>query len=428
MSLCQPDCTVPDIETIQHLNQVCDCVSMQPVIDRLWKSSESLPVDIVDLLQDRVNLFADTAVFISQAEVQSIRAQISAIEAVCLLPQYREMILHRQNALKRYSQASGYGVLMGYDFHLTPQGPRLIEVNTNAGGAFIMQLLLSKVIRSVSPCASESLDSPADVEQRLVSMLLDEWRQCGRSGQPETIAIVDTSPQSQYLYPDMRLAQLLFERNGLHAIIVEPTDLRIRNGKLLCGEQQIDFVYNRTTDFSLTDPESRVLEDALINDIAVISPGPVQHAFYADKQNPLIWKNSLLLNQWSVNKDHIDVLACLPDTELVSSDNAGEFWSRRKKLFFKPNDGFGSRAVYRGNKVTRKVWGSIESGGYVAQTLVPPSTRYVEVSGSDMQMKFDVRIYTYRGRWLLGGARVYQGQTTNFRTPGGGFAPLVYLA
>jgi len=38
--------------------------------------------------------------------------------------------------------------------------------------------------------------------------------------------------------------------------------------------------------------------------------------------------------------------------------------------------------------------------------------------------KMDVRLYTYGGRILLAAARLYQGQTTNFRTPGGGFAPV----
>jgi len=39
-------------------------------------------------------------------------------------------------------------------------------------------------------------------------------------------------------------------------------------------------------------------------------------------------------------------------------------------------------------------------------------------------LKFDLRDYVYDGRvqWLA--ARLYQGQTTNFRTPGGGFAPV----
>ena len=32
-----------------------------------------------------------------------------------------------------------------------------------------------------------------------------------------------------------------------------------------------------------------------------------------------------------------------------------------------------------------------------------------------------------RSRVLLAAARLYQGQTTNFRTPGGGFAPVFFL-
>ena len=37
-------------------------------------------------------------------------------------------------------------------------------------------------------------------------------------------------------------------------------------------------------------------------------------------------------------------------------------------------------------------------------------------------MKVDVRCYVYRGEIQLLGARLYRGQTTNFRTDGGGLA------
>jgi hypothetical protein len=40
----------------------------------------------------------------------------------------------------------------------------------------------------------------------------------------------------------------------------------------------------------------------------------------------------------------------------------------------------------------------------------------------------DLRCYAYLGQALLFAARLYQGQTTNFRTPGGGFAPVLTLA
>ena len=39
-------------------------------------------------------------------------------------------------------------------------------------------------------------------------------------------------------------------------------------------------------------------------------------------------------------------------------------------------------------------------------------------------LKFDVRTYVYDAQVQWVAARMYQGQTTNFRTPGGGFAPV----
>ena len=41
--------------------------------------------------------------------------------------------------------------------------------------------------------------------------------------------------------------------------------------------------------------------------------------------------------------------------------------------------------------------------------------------------KADIRLFTYDGHVLLAVARLYQGQTTNFRTPGGGFAPVFFF-
>jgi hypothetical protein len=74
------------------------------------------------------------------------------------------------------------------------------------------------------------------------------------------------------------------------------------------------------------------------------------------------------------------------------------------------------------------VWNHILQGGFVAQTLVPPGSRTVEVDGQTTDLKFDIRAYTYAGQVQLLSARIYSGQTTNFRTSGGGFAPVVVLA
>jgi hypothetical protein len=84
--------------------------------------------------------------------------------------------------------------------------------------------------------------------------------------------------------------------------------------------------------------------------------------------------------------------------------------------------GFGSKAAYRGDKLTRRVFAEVASGGYVAQAVVSPSERRLLIDGVEQDFKLDLRNYVYRGAVQLVSARLYRGQTTNFRTRGGGFA------
>ena len=55
---------------------------------------------------------------------------------------------------------------------------------------------------------------------------------------------------------------------------------------------------------------------------------------------------------------------------------------------------------------------------------VDPGEVRVDTLEGPRDMKFDVRAYAYRGEILLLGARVYQGQVTNLRSPGGGFSAI----
>jgi hypothetical protein len=107
---------------------------------------------------------------------------------------------------------------------------------------------------------------------------------------------------------------------------------------------------------------------------------------------------------------------------MVSASDSDRLWAARRGLFFKPATGYGSRAAYRGDKLTRRVWTKILGGQYVAQELVPPGERRI---GPESSMKTDVRNYVYAGQVHLLAARIYQGQTTNLRTAGGGFAPVL---
>ena len=148
------------------------------------------------------------------------------------------------------------------------------------------------------------------------------------------------------------------------------------------------------------------------------------HALFADKRNLTLLSDQTMLRKWGLSAELLAELASVPRTMIVTPGNAEQLWEARKKLFFKPAGGHGSKAVYRGDKLTKGVWAEIIRGGYVAQELAMPSERMIRRDGSLESCKTDVRLYVYDGQVLLTAARVYQGQTTNFRTPGGGFAPV----
>ena len=126
-------------------------------------------------------------------------------------------------------------------------------------------------------------------------------------------------------------------------------------------------------------------------------------------------------------KTRATLLTGIAHTVLVDSDDAETLWSARKHLFFKPAKGYGSKAAYRGDKLTRRVFSEILKNDYVAQTLVQPSERQLEVENKLVDFKLDLRHYAYKGQTQLISARLYQGQTTNFRTPGGGFAQVIVV-
>jgi len=237
---------------------------------------------------------------------------------------------------------------------------------------------------------------------------------------------VDESPSSQYLYPEFLLAAELFRRRGIEATICDPRELSFCSDRLQQAGNAVDLVYNRLTDFSLEQTAHAPLREAYLAEAVVVTPHPRAHALFADKRNLALLCDAPLLRGWGVEPAAVEVLQqAIPPTRIVERAAADELWASRRELFFKPATGFGSRAAYRGDKLTRRVWEEILQGDYVAQQLVPPSARGVQVDGRIERLKLDLRCYVYDGQLLSVAARLYQGQTTNFRTPGGGFATVL---
>lgn len=400
------------------LNQRCAC----EVVDVL-RLHESIRSDFPEFTTDpsvHAHLFSPYALFVDRAALEAMGRVAAALFDVASNPQYRQHVLQWAPNIGSHDPGSAGGVL-GLDFHLTVDGPRLIEVNTNPGGLLLNAVLLDAV-QTCAPAAWTTWTTAAKAGDAAIAAWLDDARQqSGRA--PARLAIVDSVPWEQFLYPEFELYAAAFREHGVDCVIRAPEELRFGPGGLADANGRIDLVYNRLTDFALEEASHADLRQAYLAESVALTPHPRAHALFADKRNLTVLGDPDLLEGFGVDADSTALLAqIIPPTFEVVPGNRDALWAARNSYFFKPAAGFGSRGSYRGDKLTKRTWESMASATYIAQTFAPPSMRIVHGGQS---LKADVRCFASEAGVLLFAARLYQGQTTNMRTPGGGFAAVL---
>ena len=420
-------CADAGLPIAEALNRNCRCLIVdEPTLARGLSAALSAEPGM-QIPAPPAALFSATAVFLAPDDVAELRRLISAIEELVALPAFQRKALTWADPIAHLNPGP-HGACMGYDFHLAASGPKLIEINTNAGG----ELLNAVLARAAKTCCKETAAmavgcaDAARLDETIVEMFRGEWH-AQRGDLPlKTVGIVDDMPESQFLQLEFRLFQELFERHGLRALVVDAAAMVIRDGSLYCGDVRIDLIYNRLTDFALNASHHVAIRKAYANGTVVLTPNPHVYALYADKRNLTLLSDHEFLESLQLSASSIAALKNgVPQTLLVTPDNASLFWTQRRQWFFKPAMGFGGRAAYRGDKLTKSVFENIARGGYVAQSRVDPAKR-AHPDADTAALKYDLRCYVYRGDIQLIAARLYQGQTTNFRTAGGGFAPVFY--
>lgn len=308
------------------------------------------------------------------------------------------------------------GLFNSFDYHLSADGPRLIEINTNAGGAFLQQALLedaraaaARVCGAVEP---RPFHAPA-------GMILAAWAMLRPGRTLSSVAIVDVTPESEPLYRDMLAAADALRLLGLEARVSSLGSLRLEAGRLADAHGAIDFVYNRCTDFVLAAPGSAVLRQAWETGAALVAPNPDVYRAYADKR---------LLLRLAAERCALrpGLEGVLPTVE-VTAGAADELWRERRGLVFKPFSGFGSRGVLLGAKVSRRRFDVLVDAGYIAQAYAPPLLRLARVGGETARVKADIRVWTHGYTPWYAAARLYRGQVSGMRQPGEGFAPIIWL-
>jgi len=377
------------------------------------------------LVEERPYLFAESVVLVVESVIRRQRDIIAAIESVIAMPAYQQRVLAYAPKTAQFIPKA-HGVFFGYDFHLSPKGPQLIEINSNAGGALLNAILARAQSASFDLAGANSVQ---DAEQVFMAMFVEEW-QAERGSQPlHSIAIVDEDPPTQFMLPEFLTFKQLFEQHHIKAVVCDPSELNYRDRALWHGDMPIDLVYNRLTDFGLESEPLKSLREAYLQRAVVVTPHPRAHALYADKRNLAVLTDEAALRELGVaEQTRTLLLEGIAHTICVHEEDAETLWVARKQLFFKPAKGYGSKAAYRGDRMTKRVFGEILQGNYVAQALVKPTEQQLKVDDELVDLKLDLRQYVYKGRSQLTSARLYRGQTTNFRTPGSGFASVVVVA
>ena len=216
-------------------------------------------------------------------------------------------------------------ILMSYDFHLdSDQTLKLIEINTNA--AFLaMGYEMYRSRKIPLPVADFRIE---EIKENILSELKLQKKDISSP----KVAIIDQDPSAQRLYCEFLLFQYYFQKWGW---ATEIKDFRQ-------DVVDLDFVYNRHTDFYLDEPAAQILKEMFLSRKICLSPNPFEYLCLADKQRMIDWSNDGFWLQMG-NQQNLQAVIQknLPVTTDVNQNTAEEIWSLRKKLFLKPKRAFG---------------------------------------------------------------------------------------
>ncbi len=368
-----------------------------------------------------------TIIGLAHEQFRAIQRTVQILFRIAHSPAYEQRVDAGADAFTRFTPGN-FGVFMGYDFHITPAGPKLIEVNTNAGGALLNGLHTASLCDPERlACLCADLLPVEEIQERIVRTFVSEFEAVrGVGARPALIAIADERPREQFLYPEFELFAQLFEAQGIRAAICDTAELALAEDGLALRGERVDLVYLRDTDFGLASPRAAALRAAYLARQVVVTPAPREHHLLANKRRLAIFSSAAAIAELGAGAEEVQHLAeVVPETRDLAELGRERAWLERKEWVFKPSASFGSRAVYRGDKISRTKLEQIAGDAdFLAQRRVEPGLVEVETEAGPREMKFDVRAYAYRDEVLLLGARVYQGQVTNLRSAGGGFSAI----
>lgn len=160
----------------ERLNHSCFCVTLdRSALLRALDIEVGTVGFAAELAQTHPVLFSSVPVFIAPETMSAMTDVVEAVEVASQLPGFGDAAQSWIPAIAQIDHGP-IGALMGYDFHIAPTGPRLIEVNTNAGGAFLNAALAAAQRACCGQLSMplKATNAPSFAE-RVSAMFVAEW-------------------------------------------------------------------------------------------------------------------------------------------------------------------------------------------------------------------------------------------------------------
>ena len=356
--------------------------------------------------------------FLSEQNWKSIQHIIKSFYQLKEDVSYQQLVSQKSpDIAKQHNQHNS--PLMAYDFHIQDNSVKLIEINTNAS-AFLLAYLLyqsfdkkNNSTNTSHPFQKDSSLCNITTKQSLLALqqaFLTEWTLFNPNKKTPKIVLIDQDIEKQKMRFEFFMYQDFFKSMGWDLEILDSKSLSLDSKSYLYTEKQekIDFIYNRTTDFYFKSHPK--LSEAYLKKTCLILPQPRDYALLSDKNRLLNWKQLPQLKK---------IQEFLLETHPFNESTKEELWKNRKKYFFKIQQGYGGQLAYRGSSLTRKKAQLLLNYKSLAQEYCPAS---ILTDAQGQKWKLDLRVYVYKNQIQQLIARIYQGQVTNFKMKGSGFA------
>ncbi len=356
---------------------------------------------------------------------QKIKKVVKILYHITRLKNYIHCIQTSETDLQNLPHCLRSGLLMSYDFHWNEEEENLhlIEVNTNSSS-----YLLSDLVDQVHGKKTQALSVLKKSFQEEWNLFIKKKSHANKPyAVPSCVVIADHQIKKQKRYIEFLMYRDWINSWGWPCQLHEISTLDWHPNKkwlITQNQKKVDMIYNRCTDFYLKNYLN--IKKVFLNSQCCISPNPLEYLLLADKQRLCEWCNVDFLNQLNLKPSEQKLIkSILPFTGLISPLLFEQLWVKRKEFFFKPLRKHGGKDVYSGETLTKKTFNKLIQQLGVYQKNIPSGIVKSNRHNSDRKWKYNIRAYVYKDQVQHLTARVYQGQISNYRILGSGFASVV---